>query len=124
MVGLGLLRRNQCKGAQSRKGYLCSEMEVIRGSFLEEVAFDSGLNKSRVMGSKERLGRAFQMAGTVRAKTQRWGEAGLGSGSRGSLWLVGGELTEESEPDGPEGRLGQSPGALCARPRSPGLPWR
>ena len=112
------------QGRSEQEVLLCSEMEVIRGSFLEEVAFDSGLNKSRVMGSKERLGRAFQMAGTVRAKTQRWGEAGLGSGSRGSLWLVGGELTEESEPDGPEGRLGQSPGALCARPRSPGLPWR
>lgn len=107
-----------------RVSYLCLGMEVIRESFLEEVAFDSGLNKSQVMGSKERLGRAFQMAGTVRAKTWRWGQAGLGSGSRGSFWLVGGELTGESELDGPEGRLEQSPGALCARPCSPGLPWR
>lgn len=97
---------------------------MIRGSFLEEVAFDSGLNISPAMGSEERLGRAFQMAGTVRTKTQRWEEARLGSGSRGSLWLVGGELTGESEPDGPEGRLGQSPGALCARSHGPGLPWR
>lgn len=101
-------------------------MEVIRGSFLEEVAFDSGLNISPVMGSEERLGRAFQMAGTVRAKTQRWEEAGLGSGSRGSLWLVGGELTGESEPDGPEGRLGQSPGALLVQacPGGDGEPWK
>lgn len=47
---------------------------MIRGSFLEEVAFDSGLNISPAMGSEERLGRAFQMAGTVRTKTQRWEE--------------------------------------------------
>lgn len=32
---------------------------VIRGSFLEEVAFDPGLNCG------ERPGRAFQMAGTA-----------------------------------------------------------
>lgn len=84
---------------------------MIRGSFLEEVAFDSGLNISPAMGSEERLGRAFQMAGTVRTKPK--GGKRLGwvqeAEDRCGWWVVSslGSLSQ----DGPEGRLGQSPGA-------------